>query len=104
MGGGGFSMEPDNSLLDEFVLSLARSSQPRVCFLPTASGDADSYTVRFYRAFATLFDGETLSEVVASRPEAAGYRVAKTTDSLVTEQRIPARYLGTGATASAPAG
>jgi hypothetical protein len=54
MGGGGFSMEPGNPLLDEFVLSLARSSQPRVCFLPTASGDADSYITRFYRAFAAL--------------------------------------------------
>jgi dipeptidase E len=52
MGGGGFSMEPENPLLDEFVLSLARSSPPRICFVPTASGDADSYLVGFYRAFA----------------------------------------------------
>src|ERR1700691_356427 len=54
MGGGGFSMEPDNPLLDEFVLSLARSPRPSVCFLPTASGDADSYTAQFYRAFAAF--------------------------------------------------
>ena len=27
------------------------SRRPRVCFLPTASGDADHYIVRFYRAF-----------------------------------------------------
>ena len=228
MGGGGFSMEPGNPLLDEFVLSLARSPRPRVCFLPTASGDADSYTVRFYRAFATLdcqlddlrlfnrevldlesyirgqdviyvgggntanmlavwrthgldrilrraweegvvlcglsagmncwftqsvtdsfgvsrlaplhdglgllpgsccphydgeaerrpvfqaliaageladglaaddgaalvFHGETLNEVVASRPEAAGYRVVRTASSQSDEQRLPARYLG----------
>jgi dipeptidase E len=46
---------------------------------------------------ALVFYGETLSEVVASRPEAAGYRVIKTTDSQVSEQRIPARYLGNGA-------
>ena len=26
--------------------------RPRVCFVPTASGDADHYVVRFYRAFA----------------------------------------------------
>jgi dipeptidase E len=52
MGGGGFSMEPDNPLLDTFVLSLARSPRPRVCFVPTASGDADSYITRFYRAFS----------------------------------------------------
>lgn len=228
MGGGGFSMEPDNPLLDEFVLSLARSSRPRVCFLPTASGDAEGYTARFYRAFAALdcqpadlqlfarsvldlesfvlaqdviyvgggntanllavwrthgldrllrraweegvvlcglsagmncwftqsvtdsfgisrlaplhdglgllpgsccphydgeaqrrptfhrlisageltpgwaaddgaalvFDGETLSEVVASRPEAAGYEVIRAAGSQVNERRIPARYLG----------
>lgn len=54
MGGGGFSMEPENPLLDEFVLSLVPSSRPRVCFLGTAGGDADSYVVRFYRAFERL--------------------------------------------------
>jgi peptidase E len=54
MGGGGFSMEPDNPLLDRFVLSLARSSAARVCFLPTASGDAEGYVARFYRAFTAL--------------------------------------------------
>ena len=52
MGGGGFSMEPDNPLLDEFVLSLARSPRPRVCFIPTAGGDDEGYVARFYRAFA----------------------------------------------------
>jgi peptidase E len=41
MGGGGFSMEPDNLLLDEFILSSAREHPPRVCFVATASGDAD---------------------------------------------------------------
>jgi peptidase E len=54
MGGGGFSMEPENLALDRFVVSLARAARPRVCFLPTASGDADSYTVGFYRAFVEL--------------------------------------------------
>jgi len=54
MGGGGFSMEPENPLLDEFVLSLARSERPRVCFVPTASGDAESYVPGFYRAFSTF--------------------------------------------------
>jgi peptidase E len=52
-GGGGFSMEAGNPLLDDYVLGLARArrERPRVCFLPTASGDADHYIVRFYRAF-----------------------------------------------------
>jgi peptidase E len=55
-GGGGFSMEAGNPLLDDYVLDLARARaghpRPRVCFVPTASGDADHYIVRFYRAFA----------------------------------------------------
>ncbi|HEY2333862.1 MAG TPA: peptidase E [Solirubrobacterales bacterium] len=50
-GGGGFSMESGNPLLDEYVLGLCRREKPRVCFLPSASGDADHYVVRFYRAF-----------------------------------------------------
>jgi dipeptidase E len=51
-GGGGFSMESGNPLLDDYVLSLTRAERPRVCFLPSASGDADHYIVRFYRAFS----------------------------------------------------
>jgi len=44
-------MEWGNPLLDDYVLSLTGVECPRVCFLPTASGDADHYVVRFYRAF-----------------------------------------------------
>jgi peptidase E len=51
-GGGGFSMEAGNPLLDDYVLSLSDAERPRICFVPTASGDADHYVVRFYRAFA----------------------------------------------------
>jgi dipeptidase E len=54
MGGGGFSMEPDNPALDHFVLSLARRKNPSVCFLATASGDAASYIDSFYAAFRRL--------------------------------------------------
>jgi dipeptidase E len=51
MGGGGFTMEPANPLLDDFVLSLARSSQPRVLFLPTASGDETAQITAFRARF-----------------------------------------------------
>jgi dipeptidase E len=51
-GGGGFSMEWGNTLLDDYVLALTGAARPKVCFLPTASGDADHYVVRFYRAFS----------------------------------------------------
>lgn len=45
-------MEWGNTLLDDYVLSLTGRERPRVCFLPTASGDADHYVVRFYRSFS----------------------------------------------------
>jgi dipeptidase E len=60
-GGGGFSMEAGNPLLDDFVLSLTGVDRPRVCFLPTASGDADHYIVRFYRHFACRADASHVS-------------------------------------------
>jgi len=61
LGGGGFSMERDGTLLDDYVLSLIGSERPRVCFLPTASGDADHYIVRFYRRFAASCDASHVS-------------------------------------------
>ena len=45
-------MEAGNPLLDDYVLGLTGRERPRVCFLPSASGDADHYIVRFYRAFS----------------------------------------------------
>jgi peptidase E len=51
MGGGGFTMEPDNPLLDDYVLAATGRRRPRVCFLPTAAGDAIGYIERFYEAF-----------------------------------------------------
>jgi dipeptidase E len=61
LGGGGFSMEKDGSLLDDYVLSLTAAPRPRICFLPTASGDADHYVVRFYRRFAPACDASHVS-------------------------------------------
>jgi dipeptidase E len=61
LGGGGFSMEKDSSLLDDYVLSLTRAPRPRVCFLPTASGDADHYVVRFYRRFSATCEASHVS-------------------------------------------
>jgi dipeptidase E len=55
MGGGGFTMEPANPLLDDYVLSLARAKEPRILFLPTASGD----TTPQINAFRERFTGRT---------------------------------------------
>lgn len=51
MGGGGFSMEPDNKKLDHYLLAQSKAQKPAICFIPTASGDAEGYIERFYKAF-----------------------------------------------------
>jgi len=52
MGGGGFTMEPENPALDEYVRGLAPAREPRICLLPTAGGDSEDQIRRFYTAFA----------------------------------------------------
>jgi len=39
-------------LLDDYILGACGKSTPRICFVPTASGDAESYSLRFHRRFA----------------------------------------------------
>lgn len=51
MGGGGFSMEPSQNPLDEYILALTGKRRPKVCFVPTASGDAATYIEKFEAAF-----------------------------------------------------
>jgi dipeptidase E len=51
MGGGGFSMEPENPFLDQYILNQSKSARPKVCFISTASGDSEGYIQRFYEAF-----------------------------------------------------
>jgi peptidase E len=51
MGGGGFSMEPENPALDDYVLGLAGVPLPRICLLPTASGDGEAQIRQFHATF-----------------------------------------------------
>jgi peptidase E len=52
IGGGGFLLEAEASLLDRYLLALTDRAKPKVCFVPTASGDAQEDLQKFYRAFA----------------------------------------------------
>jgi dipeptidase E len=51
MGGGGFTMQERTPALDKFVLELTGKPVPKVCFLPTASGDPRDQVTRFYERF-----------------------------------------------------
>jgi dipeptidase E len=52
IGGGGFLMEPENPLLDLYCLNCTGKAAPKICFIPTASGDSEDFLSRFYTAFA----------------------------------------------------
>ena len=54
MGGGGFAMEPENLKLDRYLLSLSQKPHPKISFIGTASGDAETYHTKFYTAYKTL--------------------------------------------------
>jgi peptidase E len=54
MGGGGFGSRPGDPALDAYVLDASAAASPRICLLPTASGDPDEQIARFYRAFHDL--------------------------------------------------
>jgi dipeptidase E len=61
MGGGGFTMEPDNPALDDYVVSLTGAREPRVLFLPTASGDPTAQITSFYGRFGRTASATHLS-------------------------------------------
>lgn len=55
LGGGGFSMIDDPAKpepLDQYILKLTGKRKPKVCFLPTASGDSQTYIDKFMTAFS----------------------------------------------------
>lgn len=54
MGGGGFTSSGADVSLDRYVAALPRVERPRMCLLPTASGDPEEQIARFFRAFDGL--------------------------------------------------
>ena len=52
MGGGGFTMRERSPALDQLVLALTGKPVPRICFLPTASGDPQEQVTRFHERFS----------------------------------------------------
>lgn len=75
LGGGGFSNDPeaaDGRLLDQVILDATGKAHPKICFIGTASGDAESYVVKFYRAFAGRAETHDLN--LFFRPRHPGLR------------------------------
>ena len=54
IGGGGFGRNPQQYLIEQYILDQAKSDRPNILFIPTATGELDSYIVNFYKVFSKL--------------------------------------------------
>jgi peptidase E len=61
LGGGGFTSSIKDLALDHHLLSLTDAEEPRICLLPTASGDPEDQIKRFYATYRDT--GARLSHV-----------------------------------------
>jgi dipeptidase E len=59
LGGSGASEEQTDALV-RYLLELTRKQRPRVCYVPTAAGDAAEGIVRMYARFATMAEASHL--------------------------------------------
>jgi len=91
MGGGGFSMEPENPLLDLYILKQTGKARPKVCFFAHATSDAPLYEHSFFKTF-TQFDCQPSTLSLFQTPPMANM------ESFLLEQ--DAIYVGGGNTKS----
>ena len=54
IGGGGFGRSLGSLEIEKYIVSLSNKKRPKICFIPTASGDSSLYKLNFYRAFSKL--------------------------------------------------
>ncbi len=93
-GGDAMIAEPDNKLSAQFVLGLGpkpkeEKRKPRICFLPTASGDAENYIQAFHARYEGLAETSHLSLFLRTVKDLRGF--------LLSQDAI---YVGGGNTAN----
>jgi dipeptidase E len=54
IGGAGLFLEPGNPPLQRYILRQTRSHNPKICFIPTATGDNSVYVAQFYSKFSNV--------------------------------------------------
>jgi dipeptidase E len=96
IGGGGFLMEERPSALDAYVVSLAHVKRPRICFVPTASGDSHEHIAKFYAAFGAY--SAQLSHLAFFRKPVPGALPLASFEHDVLDQHVI--YVGGGNTRS----
>ena len=54
IGGGGFGMNPSDGIIEKYIINQSEKVRPKICFIPTATGDNEAYKVNFYSTFSKL--------------------------------------------------
>ena len=54
IGGGGFGRHPGVGIIEKYILQQSDKEKPNICFIPTATGDSDSYKVSYYETLNKL--------------------------------------------------
>ena len=54
IGGGGFGREINDLKIEKYIVNQVSNNNPKICFIPTATGDDQAYIENFYKAFDSL--------------------------------------------------
>ena len=54
IGGGGFGREIKDLKIEKYIRNQSQKKEPKICFIPTATGDDKGYINNFYKAFDSL--------------------------------------------------
>ena len=89
IGGGGFGRNPNNPLIEEYIVNQSDNPKPNILFIPTASAEDKGYIVNFYKAFGQFNASLSVLNFFQRTPRL---------DSLINKQDII--YVGGGNTKS----
>jgi aminopeptidase N len=54
IGGGGFGRNPGDGIIEKYIIEQSEKNKPNICFIPTATGDDESYKVSYYATLSKL--------------------------------------------------
>jgi len=54
IGGGGFGRDIGDLKIEKYIVQQSKKTRPKICFIPTATGDDQGYIDNFYKAFNSI--------------------------------------------------
>ena len=72
IGGGGFGRNPGIGVIEKYILHQSDKDTPNICFIPTATGDSESYKVSYYTTMTQLDCNPTHLDLFKRTPNLEG--------------------------------